>query len=360
MPQSARKRDALQVPAVTSPRPSHLTLVDVDAVPVPRPAVRRSALTTISASYAIATLGIWALENFVGERTLFTTMLAYNVQAVFLFPSLLLLLAACVKKNRRAASYSVASALVVALLLMKPTVTFAAASVPGKTLRVMQYNVDKWDKGAPAIAAAIRSVDPDVVCLDEADNYFYTPQGATQLPTLMPEYHWIHQGENMIGSKTPITAARDYSITPTDKWRTVAAADIQTPTGPVTILSTHLLAVEWTKPRTWRHVSIERLREVDSLAVLTASQPHPWILAGDLNLQPQGLAYSRLSKIGVDTFERVGEGFGYTAHASLPCARVDHILIDRRLAAHRAWVPSDVRASDHLPLVSEITIPQPE
>ncbi len=357
MPQNARKRQIEEVIVVPATQPSHLTLVDFDAPARPVPTTRRSPLAIVAGSYAGLVLVVWALETFIAERTLLTTILAYTVQGVFLLPSIVLMLASLWKRNRKAGLYSVLSAVFVVTLLMKPNVAFAAPIIAGTPVRVMQYNVDKWEKGAPEIASAIRQVNPDVVCLDEADNYFYSPQGATQLPELMPEYHWIHQGENMIGSKMPIIAARDYSITPTDKWRTVAAADIKTPSGTVTVMSTHLLAVEWTKPRTWRHVSLERLREVDSLASLTAGQPHRWILAGDLNLQPEGIAYSKLGKIGVNAFEQSGVGFGYTAHASLPCARVDHILIAKSLSTNRTWVPSDIRASDHLPIVSEVIVP---
>jgi endonuclease/exonuclease/phosphatase (EEP) superfamily protein YafD len=41
------------------------------------------------------------------------------------------------------------------------------------TVRVLTYNVAKWETGATAIAQAIESADPDIVCLEEAGRYYW-------------------------------------------------------------------------------------------------------------------------------------------------------------------------------------------
>ena len=64
-----------------------------------------------------------------------------------------------------------------------------------------------WSHGTAAVAAAIRSQYPDVVCLQEAGRYFWltrpdqTPQS---LEKTLPEYRFVASGEIMVGSRPPL------------------------------------------------------------------------------------------------------------------------------------------------------------
>ncbi|HEY3328467.1 MAG TPA: endonuclease/exonuclease/phosphatase family protein [Capsulimonadaceae bacterium] len=337
-------------------RAPHLRLVDAaDAVWVISRQQPKSRLTSISIAYAVAVMIVWILETFVAERTLFTTMLTYTVQALFLVPCGLLLVVAAIKRNRRAASFSVLSAALVVLLLMRPTVSFAANPPNGTALRVMQYNVNKWNKGPEAVAASIRKVNPDVVCLEEADDYWYSPAGATLMPKLLPKYHWVHQGEMVVGSKYRIVSAHAQPLTVGDNYRSISAVDIATKRGIVTVFATHFKDIKWKKPRTWSGVAANRLAEVATMRSMVIKTKYPWIIAGDLNLQPSGFAYQRLAALGTDAFDAAGHGFGYTARTAIPCARIDHIFVSKRITPNRTWNPL-LFSSDHLPLVSDVIV----
>src|SRR5205807_9473088 len=77
------------------------------------------------------------------------------------------------------------------------------ASTNGAPLRVVQYNVNKWDAGAERIARAIEAMAPDVVCLEEAGAYHWL--GGDQHPDAMKRalsgWRFAGQGEILIATK---------------------------------------------------------------------------------------------------------------------------------------------------------------
>lgn len=85
----------------------------------------------------------------------------------------------------------------------------------------------------------------------------------------------------------------------------------------------------------------------------------PVILCGDFNDVPASRVYRRLSETFDDAWKAAGRGDGFTIPASRPRRRIDYIWLRKNspLTALRCWVPEST-ASDHLPVVAEITLDQ--
>ncbi len=69
-----------------------------------------------------------------------------------------------------------------------------------------------------------------------------------------------------------------------------------------------------------------RLRQAEILAREIEHTNYPVILAGDLNSTPIYRSNRPLRDLLNDAWIEAGWGFGYTDHAALPFARIDHVL----------------------------------
>jgi vancomycin resistance protein VanJ len=80
----------------------------------------------------------------------------------------------------------------------------------------------------------------------------------------------------------------------------------------------------------------------------------PLVIAGDFNTTPRGTMYSNL-RDKYNAFEQAGWGFGFTYNSRLPVIRIDHIWLNSRVQATRAFAVND-QASDHRPFVTDLTL----
>jgi endonuclease/exonuclease/phosphatase family metal-dependent hydrolase len=104
-----------------------------------------------------------------------------------------------------------------------------------------------------------------------------------------------------------------------------------------------------------------RERNVDELSSVLLGLDGPVIAGGDMNEGPQGRAVAWLADRMWDCFARAGDGPGETFRADDPSARIDYLFVDDGFEVKRAWVlrgPEAVVASDHLPLVVDLAIPE--
>ncbi|MEP0548323.1 MAG: endonuclease/exonuclease/phosphatase family protein [Rhodothermales bacterium] len=85
------------------------------------------------------------------------------------------------------------------------------------------------------------------------------------------------------------------------------------------------------------------------------SEPHPFIVCGDLNSTPYHWAYAHLAAPLQDAFKGAGSGWGGTYHARLPLVRIDYVLASKEWEVRAARVDKNV-ASDHRPLVAELAL----
>jgi len=222
-------------------------------------------------------------------------------------------------------------------------------------LRVMTWNVHGLRSGLPAIARAIRSLQPDVALLQEsgprlsllrmgatlgmqvANDPFSFPRRRVK-NALLVRFPW------RLGRHRLHWFARSAHFYP----RGVLVAEISDGTRQLVAASVHL----GLRPG-------ERLRHGAELerVVLRAAGDRPAVIGGDFNEFPDGRAIGALAPRFADVFA----GAAPTFPSKAPTARIDYVFLSRDLEVHSARVPLDeeiARASDHLPVVVEISLPR--
>jgi endonuclease/exonuclease/phosphatase family metal-dependent hydrolase len=119
-----------------------------------------------------------------------------------------------------------------------------------------------------------------------------------------------------------------------DEPRVAVAATVESPSGPLTVATTHLSFVRW-----WNGRQLRRL--TSSLQPL----PRPLLLTGDLNMGPQRA-------------QRLTGMRSLADHATFPAEdpteQIDHVLTDRPLRARSSVCRMPL--SDHLALVVDLEV----
>jgi len=266
-------------------------------------------------------------------------------------------------------------------------------------LRVMTWNLwwrfGPWERRRPAIVDVIRSVDPDVLCLQEvwsdgdADDADRIAE-ATGLHAVRTE-PMLYDGQsfgNAILSRWPLDVLADEPLPRADGspgHRRVVAAAAGTPWGRWPIASTHL--DHRFDASATRQLQVLRLLE-RAIAWRGDLEPDlPLIVGADVNAiadsdEVRTLTGRRPGVTGIvfsDAWEQVGDGPGhtwrranpYTADSAWPDRRLDYVLVSWPRPKpignpERAWIvgdhPSivdgaDVWPSDHAAVVAELTTP---
>jgi endonuclease/exonuclease/phosphatase family metal-dependent hydrolase len=107
----------------------------------------------------------------------------------------------------------------------------------------------------------------------------------------------------------------------------------------------------------------ERLAHARALVALADGVDAPIVVGGDLNEKPDGRAVGFLSERFRDAWLLGGDSEGETFPADEPTARIDYLFVSEGIVVERVLVPPDPdarEASDHRPLVAELTLPGQE
>ncbi len=223
----------------------------------------------------------------------------------------------------------------------------------GIALRVVSYNVHGLRDDRTALTAVIRELAPDVVIAQEAPRRL---RWRTRCAQLAHSWGMVHAAGGLPGVGSALfTSLRvrvtdgwrlEFPLTPGRHLRGAVFARCLVGRTPVALVGTHLA----TDPA-------ERPAQAQLLKKALADLDAPVILAGDLNETPGGGAWRTLADGLVDA--GVDEGHP-TFPATAPDRRIDAVLVDPRIsvAAFRV-LDTDVtrRASDHLPLVADLVLP---
>ena len=220
----------------------------------------------------------------------------------------------------------------------------------------MSYNIRSLRDDRRAVARVIRSVDPDVLCVQEAPRFLFWRRKCRWLADetgLRIAAGGRAAAANMIFIRPQITIeAADtvlFSKDPRLHQRGLAMALLSLPEGRVVTGGTHLDG--WPEPRL-RHVR-ELFHALDTFVPAGV----PFALAGDFNDDPGSAVWDALSARGVDTFAAVGSGDGYTLNVTEPTRRIDGVFAGPGLTPASATEldSADVRiASDHRPFVTDL------
>jgi endonuclease/exonuclease/phosphatase family metal-dependent hydrolase len=262
-------------------------------------------------------------------------------------------------------------------------------------LRVMTWNLwwhfGPWEQRHAMIVDTIRTIDPDVVCVQEV----WSNETADQLDDLASELGLrgvrtepiLYAGQsfgNAVLSKWPLERIADEALpsaSGSPSHRRVVAATVDTPYGAWPIASTHL---DHRFDRSAdRLAQIVRLMELASGWRGDPDRDLPVIVGADLNAvhdtDEVRTATGRTSGVdGIvfsDVWEQVGAGSGhtwlrecpYSTDSAWPDRRLDYLLVSWPRPKPvgnpvRAWTVGhggggSVWASDHLGVVADIATP---
>lgn len=153
---------------------------------------------------------------------------------------------------------------------------------------------------------------------------------------------------NAILSRFPISS---WSNTPLPRFpgteqRGLLAATLDADGTPLTAFCTHLQ----NGPRRMRRV------QVDEVVAVVASNDPPFVLMGDLNAKPGAPELRALGRHLVDSWAAAGNGAGLTHPARRPSRRIDYVFVSADVGVRSAAVVAS-DASDHLPVLAELSLP---
>jgi endonuclease/exonuclease/phosphatase family metal-dependent hydrolase len=233
-------------------------------------------------------------------------------------------------------------------------------------LRVMTFNIQSGLGGLEEVAEVILAAAPDVVALQEVDVGSRRARGLHQ-PAALAErtglkYHAhfrttdLHGGAYGVAllSRFPLEAVAQHPlpVPPGTEPRTLAHAVMRVDGREVSIYVTHLT----------RRPFNGRVRMLQSVALLKriAGDSRPKLLLGDLNDTPDSRTLRLLKREMMDVFALRGEGPAdtYPLPSFLPDQRIDYVLACDHFLPRRSRVLR-VKASDHYPVVADLTLLEP-
>lgn len=256
-------------------------------------------------------------------------------------------------------SLSLYRSLMGALLLLLAACQGTPTAEP-RPLRILAYNIrhgagmdDKLD--LERAAQLIREYDPDIVTLQEVDKVCTRTNGVDQAAWLgeacglhsafgafMP-YQGGEYGMAIL-SRYPILEEHNLRLPDGSEPRTALGIEVQTPQGPVTVVSIHLYRTE-----------AERLAQAETLLDFYRDWDQPVILAGDFNSLPGTAVMQRLAE---DFAEVPCTGSNLTFPANDPAKQIDYCLVrpGEQVLTQSMRVIDEPLVSDHRPLLIEISL----
>jgi endonuclease/exonuclease/phosphatase (EEP) superfamily protein YafD len=240
-------------------------------------------------------------------------------------------------------------------------------SVPDEAmrLRILTFNIGSKVDDYPCMIGLIRSVDADIVAVQEllsapaaelsaglADIYPYQALNPVD----------IFAGGVGIFSRYPVVDDKYLSDMSLGGQRTrLALSDNRA----ITLLNVHPVS-----PRILAsYNSSRRSQEIDFLLDVAAQENNPVLLSGDFNLTDLTDDYGKISPFYGDAFKDAGTGFGTTfpnlGKFARPLQlvpsliRIDYVFFSAEWVALDAYVLPDSAGSDHYPLFAELALTTP-
>lgn len=250
-------------------------------------------------------------------------------------------------------------------------------SAGGRAVRVLVYNVHAGKDASGAdnlarVAALVRSVDADVVLLQEVDRRTER-SGRVDQPATLARL----TGYAAAFGRTLDYQGGEYGIALLSRWpivrdtlvplpieppqaraggsyepRGALIVTVAAPGGaPLAIVNTHLDA---SRDDAWRR---QEIRTVLAIADSLRAAGTPTLVGGDLNSTPESAVQEAVRAGGLrDAWTECGRGDGLTYPADSAIKRIDYLYLTGGATCAEATVPrSD--ASDHRPLLVRVRVP---
>ncbi len=296
-----------------------------------------------------------------GDRTWWGTALIYSGRWPWFIPVAVLAMLA-VAWRRQALIPLALAAIVVAGPVMGGTLSTAPLWRPGKSVRILTFNVEGGQVVGYRLRELLDATRPDIAGFQEC--------GGTMHAALALQEGWAAvdtSGTTCFLSRYPLRAPP--TRMPAVNFQAAGGAavvsryEVMAPIGTITVfvlhLETprhgvqHLLTDPSNAPRLIDANNL--LRDTESRAVRRwiDSTAAPRIVMGDFNLPVESVIWRRYWSDLDDTFGAAGNGWGYTKLNGWIRVRIDHVLLDQQLKAVSAHVGDDW-GSDHLPFITEV------
>jgi endonuclease/exonuclease/phosphatase family metal-dependent hydrolase len=225
-------------------------------------------------------------------------------------------------------------------------------------LRVVAYNVRGFRDGFDRLVRLVGHFEPDILLLNETGGRWRLRRFGRSLGMQVAGDPWAFPRRRV---KDAVLVRRPWWIsehrqerfedTPPMYPRGALVAELENGDARLVAVATHL----------GLH-PVERLHDAHELGRLLPPGAAA-VVGGDLNEEPNGKAVGLLSERFGDAWLLGGDADGDTFPADEPTARIDYLFVTKGIAVERVIVPPgpDAReASDHRPLVAELTLPDPE
>ena len=227
-------------------------------------------------------------------------------------------------------------------------------------LRVVVYNVRGFRDGSDRVIRLVGHFQPDIVVLNETGSRRRLRRFAKALGMDAASDPW-----------SPLRRRVKNAVLVRPPWRIVSRRlhrfrDVRRRLYPRGAL---IAQVGRSGFRMWAiavHLGLhplERIHSVEEISDLARGLAGPVLIGGDFNELPDGKAVAFLAKRYWDAWLLGGDVSGETFPATDPTARIDFLFVSQGIGALRVIVPPgpDARlASDHLPVVAELRLPEPE
>jgi endonuclease/exonuclease/phosphatase family metal-dependent hydrolase len=224
------------------------------------------------------------------------------------------------------------------------------------TLRVLSYNVLSLRLGLDRVAAVIRAAEPDVVCVQEAPRFLRSARHCRDLAAasgLVVVTGGRPAGAVLLLARKDLRVVARRSVKlpwhPPKHRRGVALGVFDVGGTEVAVASTHLSLFD-----------DERVEQARLVLALLRSYRVPAVLAGDVNEDPDGPAFSLLAEAMADAWATAPAGDGLTSTATNPQRRIDAVFADRRMVVLQGEAlafPGVGSASDHRPVLAVVEVP---
>lgn len=224
------------------------------------------------------------------------------------------------------------------------------------TVRVVSYNIHSSRDDVDALAEMVRELAPDVLVVQEGPRRFRWRHRTAALARsfdLVVAEGGLHSLGNLVLTSLRVrvheTWCVRYPLTPGRHMRGAAFARCSVEGAPFAAAGTHLS----TDPA-------ERPSQAVLFRAALAGIDVPLVVGADVNENAAGTAWQALAAGLVDTAEHGGGGGTNTFSVRNPYDRIDALLVDPRIEVRGYRVvdtPAARRASDHFPVVADLTLP---
>lgn len=237
-------------------------------------------------------------------------------------------------------------------------ISFETDESTSHSLRLVSWNAEGFRLNKDTLqasAAFIRSLHPDVICLQERphDNLLHRDSISAALGY---PYRAFNSREDevlnlAVYSRFPLSNMKEYYFP--DSYNKVLQIDLQYKGRTIRLFNMHLQTTGITPAfqgnnllHTYQLNAKERNRQAQLLAEAIASIPYPVILCGDLNDTPISYAYRKLTNKLKDCFLEAGNGWGGTYQPANNLFRIDYTLCSPELKTSTYRLYNN-RWSDH-------------